>query len=75
MNRPKWTPRNDEDRADLARMDVLAEEADRTARAVLEHAKRMLARRIPGEEVAQRARISKATLYRKLGRDSAIPNG
>lgn len=70
MNRPKWTPRDEEDRADLARMDVLAEQFAAIESTLLKHAQHMLRRRIPGEEVAKRARMSKATLYRKVG-----PNG
>lgn len=66
MNRPKWTPRDEQDRADLARMDVLAEQFAQVEAAIKVHAKHMLVRRIPGEEVAKRARMSKATLYRRL---------
>ncbi len=66
MNRPKWTPRDEQDRTDLARMDVLAEQFAQVEAAIKAHAKHMLQRRIPGEEVAKRARMSKATLYRRL---------
>lgn len=75
MNRPKWTPRNDRDREDLARMDILAEQAARAEQAVLDHAKDMLDRKIPGEEVAKRARMSKATIYRRVGPSSVSTGG
>lgn len=75
MNRPKWKPRDDQDRADLARMDVLAEQLAASEAALLKHASHMLQRRIPGEEVARRARLSKATLYRKVGPNGSATNG
>ncbi len=75
MNRRKWAPQSDEDRAELARMDVLREQRDRIDKEILEQARRMRDRRIPGEEIARRAGMSEATLYRKIGASSTASNG
>lgn len=67
MNRPAWTPRNDQERAEIARMDILAEQVRQAEAAVLAQARRMLDLRIPADTIARHSGLSKATIYRRVG--------
>lgn len=64
--RPKATPKTAAERQALARVEVLAEEFASVEAKLLHAARVARDLRLPAEVVAGAARMSRATLYRKL---------